>query len=454
MDSILIVGGGISGLSLAYTLSEKDPNLDITILESDIRVGGKIWTNRIQGFLCEAGVNGFLDNKPATFQLARKLNLEPLRSSDSARKRYIYTGGRLQMIPDSPIAFFLSDFLSLPGRLRMMGEFFVPKAQKEDETLESFAVRRVGREFFEKLLDPMASGVYAGDPSKMSIKSCFGKVYDLEQKYGGLIRGFLSLKGEAKRSGKKVEAGPGGTLYSFSQGMYSLIYTLKGYLGDIIKTRKSVQSIEKSGKAYTVYCSDGSSYEAESVVLASPAHDTAEIIKELDKPVSEILMGISYPPISVVAMGYQREKIKKDTNFFGFLVPGKEKRKILGTLIDSSIFSNRAPEGYVLLRSMVGGARSPRLALMDDERMLAMVQEELAAIAGIKADPDFFWIYRYEKAIPQYEVGHYKKLATLEEALSRHKGLYLAGNAYRGVAMNDCIGNSFTLAEKIISSHQ
>ena len=254
--------------------------------------------------------------------------------------------------------------------------------------------------------------------------------------------------------GKKVEAGPGGTLYSFSQGMYSLIYNLKGYLGDIIKTRKSVKGIEKRGKSYAVYCSDGSSYEAESVVLASPAHDTAEIIKDLDKPVSEILMGISYPPISVVAMGYQREKIKKDTNFFGFLVPGKEKRKILGTLIDSSIFSNRAPEGYVLLRSMIGGARSPRLALMDDERMLAMVQEELAAIAGIKADPDFFWIYRYEKAIPQYEVGHYKKLATLEEALSHHKGLYLAGNAYRGVAMNDCIGNSFTLAEKIISSHQ
>jgi oxygen-dependent protoporphyrinogen oxidase len=454
MSRIIIVGGGISGLSLAHTLLEKDPSPDITVLESDVRVGGKIWTNRLKGFLCEAGVNGFLDNKPASFQLARKLALEPLRSNDSARKRYIYSKGSLRMVPESPLAFFLSDFLSVPGKLRMMGEFFVPRVDKDDESLESFAVRRVGSEFFEMLLDPMASGIYAGDPSKMSIKSCFGRVYDLEQKYGGLIRGFISLKREAMRTGRKVEAGPGGTLYSFSNGMYSLINSLKVCLGDIIKTRKNVKGVEKTGERYTVFCSDGSAYEADNVVLASPAHDTAGILRDLDKPMSEILMSIPYPPISVVALGYKREKINRDTNFFGFLVPGREKRKILGTLFDSSIFKNRAPEGQVLTRTMVGGARAPKLALMDDERMLAVVRQELSEIASIKADPDFFWIYRYEKAIPQYEVGHHRKLAMLEESLSRHKGLYLAGNAYRGVAMNDCIGNSFTLAEKIISSQK
>jgi oxygen-dependent protoporphyrinogen oxidase len=448
---IAIVGGGISGLSLAYALKVKRSDLDIKVFEADSRPGGKIFTEKVDGYVCEAGVNGFLDNKPATLELAAKINLAPLKSDDNSRKRFIFTGGELHQLPESAAKFMLSNFLSIPGRLRMIAEYFIPAADKDDETMEAFAKRRVGREFFEKLLDPMASGVYAGDPSKMSIRSCFSKVYDLERKYGGLLKGFQAIGKEAKKSGKKVEAGPGGTLMSFPGGMYSLIEALKGILGNDVLTGKEVRGLEKSGSGYSIGFADDSKYEAHCVVLASPAHDSAAIVRDFDKTIHDILVTIPYPALSVISFGLKKEKISRDMNMFGFLVPGKEKRKILGTLIDSSIFANRAPEGYILLRSMVGGARAESLAMLDDDKLISLVRDELADIIGMKAEPEFQRIFRWEKAIPQYELGHYRKLEALDNASAKHKGFYLTGNAYRGVAVNDCVANSLIMAEKITS---
>jgi protoporphyrinogen/coproporphyrinogen III oxidase len=451
---IAIIGGGISGLSLAYALLEKGLGLDIKVFEAEGRPGGKIYTEKVGGFVCEAGVNGFLDNKPGTLELAAKIELTPMKSSDNARRRFIYTGGELREIPDSAVKFFMSNFLSLPGRLRMISEYFIPKALKDDETLESFAVRRVGREFYEKLLDPMASGVYAGDPTKMSLRSCFAKVYELEQKYGGLIKGFMSVGSEAKKSGKKVEAGPGGTLTSFREGMYTFIETLRNLLADRVLTDKTAKSVEKISGGYRLHFQDASTYEAECVVLASPAHNSANIVRDFDKTISDILATIPYPPLSVVSFGFRKEKINRDINLFGYLIPGKEKRKILGTLFDSSIFENRAPDGHVLLRSMVGGARAQDLALLDDERLISMVRGELADIMGLRAEPDFIRIFRWEKAIPQYLLGHYRKLELLDEASTKHANFYLTGNAYRGVAVNDCIANSNNLAAEIVKKMQ
>jgi len=446
---IAIIGGGISGLSLAYALTDKIAGADLKVFEAESRPGGKIYTEKIDGFVCEAGVNGFLDNKPGTLELATRIKLTPMRSSDNSRRRFIYTDGALREIPTAPGKFFMSDFLSLTGRLRMIAEFFIPKAQVDDETLESFAVRRVGREFYEKLLDPMASGVYAGDPTRMSIRSCFAKVYELEQKYGGLIKGFMSVGREAKKSGKKVEAGPGGTLTSFRDGMYSFIEALRNILGDRVLTGMEAAGIEKIHGGYRVHFRDGSAHEAECVVLACPAHNAASIVRDLDRDISNLMTTIPYPPLSVVSFGFRKEKINRDVNLFGYLVPGKEKRRILGTLFDSSIFENRAPDGYVLLRSMVGGARAQDLALLDDEKLISTVRDELADIMGLRAEPDFIKIYRWEKAIPQYLIGHYKKLEMLDKAASAHENFYLTGNAYRGVAVNDCIANSNKLAEEI-----
>ncbi|MFN3740486.1 MAG: protoporphyrinogen oxidase [Thermodesulfovibrionales bacterium] len=450
MAEIVIIGGGISGLSLAYFLINKRPDIELIVLESSDRPGGKVWTERTDGFVCEAGVNGFLDNKKGTMMLAEMLGLAPLRSSESARKRYVYFNNRLNLIPDTPPKIFLSSFLSLRARLRMAGEYFVPKKELEDESIESFVKRRVGREFFEKLIDPMVTGIYAGDPSQLSIKSCFPKVYELERKYGGLIKGFISLAKESKKTGKKVEAG-GGTLHSFKDGMFTLIEYLKECLGTRIKTGATVKGIERKKDFYIIHCKDGDIYETQRVVVAVPAYEASNILLGIDKNLASLLRDIPYPPLSVVALGFRKEDIKIDTEYFGFLIPGKEKRKILGCLFDSSIFPGRAPEGHVLLRCMVGGARAPELALLEDKELLDMVFEELDLITGLRAGPVFKRIFRHEKAIPQYIISHSKRLEEIERILSGHRGLYLTGNAYRGVAMNDCITNSAELSERILA---
>ncbi len=455
MDRIVIVGGGISGLSLAYALLESDPSADVVVFESEKRPGGKIWTEKVNGFLCEGGVNGFLDNRPKTLELASKLLLNPLRSSDAARKRYVFSDGKLCLLPESPVSFLTSDLLTLYGRLRVMYEFFAPRGSSDDETLADFARRRLGKEACEKLIDPMASGIYAGNPESLSLKSCFPKVFKLEEKYGSLIKGMIKLQREAKKSGnQKVGAGPGGTLTSFHSGMGIIIDSMKSSLKERLIVGNKVVSVEKKNKGYAVHLSDGMIVEADIVVIASPAYSAAEILRNLDRSLSSVLSEIPYPSVSVVCFGYRKERIANKLDGFGFLIPYKERRKILGALWDSSIFPGRAPDGYVLLRSMVGGARASELAMQDDSRLMDIVAEELGHIMDIKVQPDFVKIYRHEKAIPQYNVGHDRKLKTVDEMLLKYKNLYLTGNAYRGIGINDCIENSYKLAETIIRKEE
>jgi oxygen-dependent protoporphyrinogen oxidase len=451
LGRIVIVGGGISGLSLAYAILEKDPQADVTIFESEKRPGGKIWTDKANGFLCESGVNGFLDNKPKSIELASKLNLNPLRSSDLARKRFIFSDGRLHLLPESPPAFFSSNLLSICGRLRIIYEIFAPRSSSDDETLADFARRRLGREAYEKLIDPMASGIYAGNPEMLSLKSCFPRINEIEEKYGSLIRGMIRLQKETKKAGKpKVGAGPGGVLTSFYDGMGTVIDTLKANLKERLRVGSRIISVEKKGKGYRVHLLDGMIVEAEVVVIAIPAYDASEILKNLDRSLSSILSEIPYPSVSVVCFGYKKERISHKLDGFGFLIPYRENRKVLGTLWDSSIFPNRAPEGYVLLRSMLGGARASELAMQDDSRLIDAVSQELGEIMDIKVQPDFVKIYKHEKAIPQYNIGHGNRLKVIDEMLLRYDNLYLTGNAFRGISFNDCIENSYKLAENII----
>ncbi|GAB6183047.1 protoporphyrinogen oxidase [Thermodesulfovibrio hydrogeniphilus] len=445
---IVIVGGGISGLSLAYFLLKKNPKADIRIIEAEKRVGGKIITENASEFLCEGGVNGFLPTKPSTLNLAKELNLTPVKGSESSKVRYILIDGKLTRVPDNPVKFFLSPLLSIKGRMRMIREYFIPPIKDDiDETVESFVSRRVGREFYEKLIDAMSTGIYAGDPSRMSMKSCFPKVYWLEKKYGGLIKGLLALKKERS----KVQAQPDTTLMSFKSGMSELIHTLESVLSSKIIRSKVVVGLSKNSNFYTVHLENGETFEAKKVILACPAYVSANILKDLNKELSEILNSIPYPPLSVVALGFKKEQIGFGTNLYGFLIPYREKRKILGTLFDSSIFPNRAPEGYVLLRSMIGGRRAPELAMLPDDKLVDTAISELSNLLMIKGSPEFIKIFRWEKAIPQYELGHEEKLLRIEEILKSFQGLYLTGNAYRGVSVNDCIENSLRLAEKLNS---
>ncbi|GBD98305.1 protoporphyrinogen oxidase [bacterium BMS3Abin07] len=447
---IVIIGGGISGLSIAYFLLRKEPGLEVEVYESSGRAGGKIWTDRADGFLCESGVNGFLDNRPMTLKLAGDLGLDPLKSNDDSRERYVFSGNKLHLIPESPLAFFSSGFLSLKGRLRILYEPFAGKGSGKDETLESFAVRRLGREAYEKLIDPMASGIYAGDSTALSLKSCFPRIYELEQDYGSLIRAMFRLRKEARKTGKKVSAGPGGVLTSFYNGMQVIIDSLKNSIGNRLRLGKEVLSIDRRDDGYTLHTGDGKETGADLIVLAVPAYSAAKILRDFNGRLSQILSGITYPSVAVVCMGFLMESIPHSLNGFGFLIPARERRKILGTLWDSSIFPNRAPDGHVLLRTMIGGARASSLAMQEDNKIVDNIMGELGTIMGIKSDPDFIKIYRHELAIPQYHLGHQEILREVDAMVSTCRGLYLTGNAYRGIGMNDCIENSYNLCNRIL----
>jgi len=452
MKRIAIVGGGISGLTVAYLLLEKKSNFDISVFESDDRPGGKIWTDKTDGFLCEKGANGFLDNKPRTLELCKSLGIEPVRSNENSKKRFIFLNGKLNALPESPLAFIKSDLLSFSGKLRMLLEYNAPKGP-DDETVADFITRRLGKEALEKLIDPMCSGIYAGDPYKMSIKSSFARIKELEQEYGGLFKGLLAIRKQKKLQQKtsgdsKVSVAPGGTLTSFYNGAQTITDTLAGKLGDRLHLGVSVHGIVKNGNVYQLYTSKDT-VEADIVILASPAYAAAEMLKDLDSGISKTLSDIPYPHVSVVCFGYKKEKIGHPLNGFGFLVPHIEGRKILGTLWDSSIFPNRASDGHALVRTMVGGAKSPETAALDDDKIISMVFDELKPVLSFKTDPDMIRIYRWEKAIPQYLLGHSKKISSIEERLKSCPGLYLTGNAYKGIGINDCVENGYRLAEEI-----
>ena len=448
----IIVGAGISGLATAHALLEKQPNLELLVIESSQRPGGKIWSEKTaEGYLCEWGVNAFLDSKPKTLELASSLNLSPVTSFDASRHRFVYSDKQLRKLPGSPPAFLKSDLISWPGKLRIALETLVPRASKQEETLKEFAIRRLGREAFEKLIDPMASGVFAGDPQKMSVNSCFPRIKEIEAEYRSLIIGLIKLQIKAKKQGSKntPQAGPAGKLTSFRDGMSELSDTIAARLGQRLQLSTSVDSLSQEGNYYTLHLSNGQQQQAERVILAAPAHAQAKILQQLAPNISKLLAEIVYPPLAVSCLGYQRSKIKHDLNGFGFLVPSREHRKILGTLWDVSVFPNRAPDGYVLLRTMVGGARAADCALEDQEKLSDMVQSELATIMGVDATPDFVKAYRHEKSIPQYSLGHAQRLETINTLLDKHPNLILTGNAYKGVALNDCVANAYRIADSL-----
>ncbi len=494
---VVIVGGGISGLAVAYALIHRTPSkqpagkqntepayrtgrhrtqMDVTVLEAGSRPGGKIWSDKVDGFLCEKGTNGFLDNKPKTLELCKSLGLEPLQSNENAKIRFIFSNKRLNELSGSPVSFLKSGLFSWRGKLRMMYEIIAPKGP-EDETVADFVIRRLGKEGLDKLIDPMCSGVFAGDPYKMSVKHCFPRIKELEQEYGSLIKALIKIQrakskeqrdeGRGTRDEGRVSATPGGNLTSFYNGAQVITDALAEKLGERVKLGISVQGLArlgrrlagesgsarggKKGNSYQLHTSEGI-VDADVVVLASPAYASAEILKGFNTEVSKILMGIPYPPVSVVCFGYKREKVLHSLRGFGFLVPHIEGIKILGNLWDSSIFPNRAPEGYVLLRSMVGGAQSHGTAMLSDNELINMVFDELKPIISLKTEPDMVRIYRWERAIPQYLLGHGEKLKSIGELLKSHPGLYLAGNAYRGISMNDCIENGYKVADEILSA--
>lgn len=453
MTRIVIIGAGISGLATAYALEQaaqaEKRKINITIIEKESRAGGKIWSRKEEGYLCEWGPNGFLDNKPATLDLCSDLAIDDtlLRSDDNARKRFIFSGNELHRLPENGPMFFGSKLLTWPGKLRLVAELAVAaKRGDRDETLAEFGRRRLGAEALDKLIAPMAGGIFAGDPETMSVKSCFPRIAQLEEQYGGLLKAMIKMarqKSRERKAGKQVAsaAGPGGVLTSFDGGIQQLTDGVVERLKAKIRHELTVESIEYF-EHYVLGLSDGSQLDADVVISAAPANALSGMIKKTSSEASSLLSKIPYAAMNVVCFGYDRDELACDLNGFGYLIPRQEGCSVLGTLWDSSIFPHRAPEGKVLLRSMMGGATNPKAANLTDDQVQVLVQADLSRIMGIKVDPEFMRIFRHQHAIPQYVGGHANLVTQIRHELSATPGLFLTGNAYDGIGLNDCVNNA------------
>ena len=453
---VAIVGGGISGLATAAALEVR--GCETVVIEAEARAGGKVRTEVDEGFLCEWGPTGFLDREPASRALCERLGLTDrlLTASPAAKDRFIMHEGALVAVPTSPPAFLRSPLLSRRGRLRVISEpFRAARRDGYDESVAEFGARRIGSEAVDTLLDPMVSGIFAGDVHRLSIASAFPRMVELEQKYGSLVRAMLAVARERKRSGTKGggPAGPGGELMSFRAGMQEPVDALARRLGDRLITGAPAQAIQKQpGTHWVVHLAGGRRVEADRLVLAVPAPACAALLAPLDGTLAELVGGIPYANIAILLLGLRREHVAHPLGGFGLLIPRKEGRRALGMIWTSTLFPGRAPEGHVLIDARVGGATDPSAIDLDDDALEALVRKELGEQIGLRGPTAFRKVYRHQGGIPQYVVGHRERLSRIERELHHQPGLYLTGNAFRGVGFNDCVREAGTVADRIATS--
>ncbi|HEX6973244.1 MAG TPA: protoporphyrinogen oxidase [Vicinamibacterales bacterium] len=466
MSRIVVAGAGVTGLSIARAIRRRDPRVDVIVLEGNAQPGGNVKTERVDGYLCEWGADGFLDNAPDTLALVREIGLESrlLPSRDTARRRFIYSKGVLHEVPVSPQAFIKSGLLSVRGKARIAWEPFARRRPESDETIHDFAARRIGEEAASVMIDSMVSGIFAGDATALSLRACFPKMWQMESDHGGLFRAMLATRKRRKK--EDAMGAPAGHLTSFVDGMAELIQALAGSLGTAVRTSSPVIELQRGRRTealrpghptgYTVMTPQGP-IEADAVVLTGPSSEAASLVRPFDSTLATLLAGIATAPLAVLCLGFDEAALVRDRgelNGFGFLVPRREQIRLLGALWETAIYPNRAPEGKALMRVMIGGARDPGAVDLDDETLLSTVRSELKQTMGLRIAPEFVRIVRHRRGIPQYLVGHVARLQRIDALLQAHPGLVLAGNSYRGVSINSCVAESDAIAEPVLAHLQ
>jgi oxygen-dependent protoporphyrinogen oxidase len=458
MSKVVIVGGGISGLAVAYRLREAMPAVEVTVLEQSDRPGGTVWTEREGGFQVEAGPNGFLDTKPATLELCRAVGLgdRVIPASEAAGKnRYLFLGDKLRPLPGGLLSFLGTDLLSWRGKLSLILERFRRRpAHDRDESIAAFARRRAGKEAAEVLADALVTGIYAGDPALLSVRATFPRLAALEREHGSVLKGMARAarqrRAEARARGQAYQRP--GRMWSFREGLRLLIEALHERLAGRVLLGVDVRSVRRDaggGPEWVVAAEGKDRWTADAVVLTCPAYRQAGLLAELDRELAELIGGIAYNRIAVVALGYRHEDVPGWLNGFGFIAPQRLRRDVLGVQWCSSIFPDRAPPGAVLLRAMCGGWHRAEVAGWDEPRLLEAVRAEMRLAMNITAPPVFHRLIRWDRAIPQYHLGHQDRVARIEAAAARHPGLFPGGNAYYGVALNDCTEQGERLAGRV-----
>lgn len=464
MSRIVVAGAGVTGLSIARAIRRRDPRADVIVVEGTPQPGGNVKTELADGYLCEWGADGFLDNAPDTLQLVREIGLKDrlLPGRDAARRRFIFSKGVLHEVPVSPLAFLRSGLLSPAAKARIAWEPFARRQPEGDETIHDFAARRIGTQAASVMIDSMVSGIFAGDSRALSLRACFPKMWQMEADHGGLFRAMIATRKRRKK--EDAMGAPAGHLTSFVGGMTELIEALAASLGAAVRTSSPVVELQRGGLAeafrpggapsgYTVVTPDGS-LEADAVVLTGPSSEAAALIRPFDSTLASLLAGITTAPLAVLCLGFDEAALIRDRgalNGFGFLVPRQEGIRMLGALWETAIYPNRAPAGKALMRVMIGGARDREAVELDDETLLATVRAELQQTMGLRVAPEFVRIVRHRRGIPQYVTGHVARLQRIETLLQPHPGLFLAGNSYRGVSINSCIAESGAIAERVLA---
>jgi protoporphyrinogen/coproporphyrinogen III oxidase len=441
---VVVVGGGISGLTAAFHLSRG--GLRTAVLEAAERVGGAVETFSDGAWRFEMGPNTVLENNESVGRLIRDAGLdgEKVVATLSAKRRYLYKGGKLVPLPGGPGGFLTTPLFPLGSKLGLLREPWIGRPPEgTEESIAQFVRRRLSTAFLDYAVGPFVSGVYAGDPERLSVRWAVPKIWSLEHEHGSLIRGGL-IQARARRKGPA----PGGAMISFQGGLEDLPRRLAREIGDV-RTGVIAQRIVRTDGGFRVETSAGP-VEAARLVLAVPADAAARLLEEATTGASRLFAEIPYAAVAVASLGWRREDVGHPLDGFGFLAPRKEGLRVLGCLFPSEIFPNRAPAGHVALAAFGGGRTDPEFAAWDDDRILSTVLSELRGPLGLRGEPAFHLVRRWPRAIPQYEVGHGRFVERAKEIEGALPGLRIAGSFVGGVSVTDCIKNGTAVAEAML----
>ncbi len=449
MTDVVIVGGGIAGLAAAWELSRGSTSF--VVLERAPRAGGVIYSEEIDGFTIDGGPDALLIQKPDGIALCQEIGLgDRLVPTKPPRLAYIQRGGRLHALPAASVLgiptrvgpFLRTPLFSWAGKMRMGAEVFVPARRDDsDESIGAFMTRRFGREAATYLAEPLLAGIHAGDVDRLSTQALFPRFVAAERKHGSLLRAF--------RRRQPGAVSVDGAFKSLPGGLSEMVRALVHAIGEPqVRTATTVTAITGRGP-FQVRTSEGEVIDARAVVLATPAYITSALTRDRDRELARLSGEIAYASAATVALAFRRDAVGHPLNGSGFVVPRVEHTGILAASWLSSKWPHRAPADRVLLRTFIGGARDPTALERSDAELVALSLEAIGPLLGLRGEPLFSRIYRWERANAQHEVGHLARIAAIEGALARHPGLFVTGSGFRGVGIPDCVADGRATARQV-----
>jgi oxygen-dependent protoporphyrinogen oxidase len=458
---VAVIGGGIAGLAAAHRVVELDPACELTLFEAGPRLGGVLATVHEEGFQVEQSADNFITTVPWGLDLCRRLGLGErlVQTNPACRRTFVVRGGRLCRLPDGflmmaptrlwPLA--VTPLLSPWGKLRAALEYFIPPRLSDgDESMAAFVRRRLGREAFDRLVEPLVSAVYAADLEKLSVLATLARFREMEQAHGSLIRAMRHQMKNRPAAGR--ESGARYSMFvTLEDGLSSLVEALAARLpAGAVRLDTPVTRLERCGEQWKVETKGKGDFLVDLLILATPSPVTAQLLRPIDPTLAEQLASIAHSGTAIVSLGYRREQIGHPLDGMGMVVPAVEQSPILACSFSSRKYPHRAPEGKELLRVFVGGTRRPEMAEMDDPRLQSVVLAELSERLQIRGEPCYSNIAHWPGTMPQYHVGHKELVARIEARVVALPRLALAGNAYRGVGVPDCIHGGELAAERAL----